>query len=320
MNVAKKSLRACRAGQIRLAVERLEDRVIPGETLNAILFWQLGLFPIRDIIGIPCVADVGETLASDRTDRQANARTLMRADDEGWIVRLPLAALSADGETASESSRPQGTGEDVAGPSNGVTANSAVWSIDVTETASPRVPAQDSPDAARAGAAVSSPAVWGPPAVGGESTASGTMGPEVGPIAAESAIQVAPAAADAGAVPLLHAQPAANPHGGGSPAGYTPAQVRHAYGFDQLANDGAGQTIAIVDAYDAPNIVSDLDTFSQQFSLPTTTSGLFTFSKVFAQGSKPKADGGWAQETSLDVEWAHAIAPRANIMLVEAAS
>src|SRR5439155_25939585 len=99
--------------------------------------------------------------------------------------------------------------------------------------------------------------------------------------------------------------------------GYSPAQIRHAYGIDKLTQDGAGQTIAIVDAYDAPNIQSDLNTFSTQFGLPTSG---FTFTKAYAQGSQPPADGGWAQEISLDVEWAHAIAPQANILLVEAAN
>src|SRR5262249_36440952 len=106
------------------------------------------------------------------------------------------------------------------------------------------------------------------------------------------------------------------------PAGYHPNQIQHAYGFDQLiagGTDGRGQTIYIIDAYDDPYIVSDLNTFSTQFGLPTTTSGQFTFTKQFAQGSAA-GNAGWAQEISLDVEWAHAIAPRANITLVEAAS
>src|SRR5262249_36222025 len=71
------------------------------------------------------------------------------------------------------------------------------------------------------------------------------------------------------AEPMLHRS--ANPfrgHGGGSgggPAGYHPNQIQHAYGFDQLiagGTDGRGQTIYIIDAYDDPYIVSDLNTFS----------------------------------------------------------
>jgi subtilase family serine protease len=74
-------------------------------------------------------------------------------------------------------------------------------------------------------------------------------------------------------------------------------------------------TIAIVDAYDDPNIQSDLNTFSSTFGLPTTT-----IAEAYAQGNKPAANASWAQEISLDVEWAHALAPSANILLVEAAS
>src|SRR5205807_2387787 len=52
---------------------------------------------------------------------------------------------------------------------------------------------------------------------------------------------------------------------------YTPSQIRHAYGFDQLTSTGAGQKIAIVDAYGNGNIQSDLNTFCSQYNLPATT-------------------------------------------------
>jgi hypothetical protein len=106
------------------------------------------------------------------------------------------------------------------------------------------------------------------------------------------------------------------------PTGYTPSQIKHAYGFDQItfnngatAGDGTGTTIAIVDAYDDPNIAHDLRAFDKQFGLPDPT-----FTKVNQDGgsSMPAADGGWATEIALDVEWAHAIAPGAKILLVEA--
>jgi subtilase family serine protease len=114
-----------------------------------------------------------------------------------------------------------------------------------------------------------------------------------------------------------------------SPTGLVPAQVRHAYGFDQVTfrhrrrnvpGDGRGQTIAIVTAYDAPTIESDLNVFSRKFGLPTIDAyGKPTLTKVIHR-SDPPADSGWALEASLDVEWAHAIAPKAHILLVEAAS
>ncbi len=104
------------------------------------------------------------------------------------------------------------------------------------------------------------------------------------------------------------------------PTGIFPATARHAYSFDQITNQGAGQTIGIVDAYDDPNIESDLGVFDSQFGLPACTSSNGCFRKVYAQGSKPNTNSGWALEISLDVEWAHAIAPQAKIVLVEAAS
>ena len=103
-------------------------------------------------------------------------------------------------------------------------------------------------------------------------------------------------------------------------SGKTPAMIRHAYGFDMLTNQGSGQTIAIIDAYDHPNIESDLGVFSSKFGLAPCTSSNGCFQKIYAAGSKPPTDSGWALEISLDVEWAHAIAPKAKIMLVEAKS
>jgi len=120
-----------------------------------------------------------------------------------------------------------------------------------------------------------------------------------------------------------HAQPPLRmrPNGGAGPAyGLRPTMVRHAYGFDLVSNQGAGQIIAIVDAYDDPNIEADLAVFNQQFSLAACTTANGCFRKVYASGSKPAANAGWAMEISLDVEWAHALAPQAKIVLVEAAS
>ena len=89
--------------------------------------------------------------------------------------------------------------------------------------------------------------------------------------------------------------------------------------FNGVAGTGSGETIAIVDAYDDPNIQADLNTFDTQFGLPATT-----VTRVNQTGgtSYPASDssGGWELEESLDVEWAHAMAPGANIMLVEASS
>ncbi len=110
--------------------------------------------------------------------------------------------------------------------------------------------------------------------------------------------------------------------GSGLPAGLSPAQVRHAYGFDQIAfgsvqGDGSGQTIAIVDAFNQPNIASDLRTFDAAYGLANPQ---LTVVNENGGASLPAANQGWGLEISLDVEWAHAIAPGAKILLVEAAS
>jgi subtilase family serine protease len=101
---------------------------------------------------------------------------------------------------------------------------------------------------------------------------------------------------------------------------YTPAQISAAYGVDKLhakGITGKGQTIVIVDAYGSPTAQADLDFFSDTFGLPRTTitvihpTGTPTFNNAM-QGVQV----GWAVETSLDLQWAHAIAPDANLVLV----
>jgi subtilase family serine protease len=110
-----------------------------------------------------------------------------------------------------------------------------------------------------------------------------------------------------------------SPDGIGKPSGIFPAQMKTAYGFKQIPNYGKGQIIGIVDAYDDPNIESDLGVFDQQFGLPACTTANGCFQKVYANGTPPPKNGNWATEISLDVEWSHAIAPQAKILLVEGA-
>jgi subtilase family serine protease len=122
-----------------------------------------------------------------------------------------------------------------------------------------------------------------------------------------------------------------------TPATLTPAQVSHAYGFDAVRfvvgnntyrADGTGQTIAIVDAYRAPNIFSDVDVFDRTYRATNRSeSSLYnqygpanSFLTVATPQGTPSISSGWSQEIALDVEWAHAIAPGAKILLVEAKS
>ena len=119
-----------------------------------------------------------------------------------------------------------------------------------------------------------------------------------------------------------HTRESAAPIYLGTPIGLTPANVHTLYDFPAVTSSsgGKGQTIALIEAYDDPNIEADLAIFDMQFGLPACTHMNGCFKKISATGVVPKVNAGWSLETSLDVEWAHAIAPQANILLVEAAS
>lgn len=118
---------------------------------------------------------------------------------------------------------------------------------------------------------------------------------------------------------LLHNCP------GGTVCALTPAGMNTAYDFSYFPGkfDGTGQTIVIVVAYGSPTIVNDLKTFDSKSiaNLPDPPSF-----NVVNPGGKPTislsdpVEAGWAEETTLDVEWAHAAAPGANIVLVVAAN
>jgi subtilase family serine protease len=113
-----------------------------------------------------------------------------------------------------------------------------------------------------------------------------------------------------------------NPNATSSPTGLSPTQIKSAYSFTTSLSAGFGKTIAIVDAYDDPTAESDLAVFNSQYNLPACTTANGCFSKVNQTGgtSYPRKDSGWALEISLDIQWAHAIAPGARILLVEASS
>jgi subtilase family serine protease len=103
-----------------------------------------------------------------------------------------------------------------------------------------------------------------------------------------------------------------------TPHGLFPVQIKAAYGFNKVPNQGQGQTIGIVDAFDNPNAESDLQIYDAQFHLPmcTTNNGCFTKIKV----GSPTGDTGWGLEIALDIQQAHSLAPAAKILLVEANS
>jgi hypothetical protein len=145
---------------------------------------------------------------------------------------------------------------------------------------------------------------------------------------------------------------AAAPDASPSTSQLVPEQVREAYGLDAynasgavtnnisfggVAGTGAGQTIAIVDAYDDPDAVSDLATFSSTYGLPafggsgpafqqltengnavSRTVGNSNYVPPDPSGELNGSNNDWELEESLDIEWAHAMAPLANIDLFEA--
>jgi len=97
-----------------------------------------------------------------------------------------------------------------------------------------------------------------------------------------------------------------------NPIGILVPQYRAAYGFNQIPNQGAGVTIALVDAYKDPNITSDLTFFANYFHKGPCAFTVVDQATIEGQG--------WDLEESLDVQQACALAPQANIVLVEAAS
>lgn len=111
---------------------------------------------------------------------------------------------------------------------------------------------------------------------------------------------------------VFHPMSIARPAASYGFSGYSVDQIRTAYGLPSTG--GANKTIAIIIAYDTPTIKEDLRQFSLANNLPEPTDQNF---EVHKMSSTISVDSGWSQEACLDVEWAHAIAPEAKILLVE---
>lgn len=112
-----------------------------------------------------------------------------------------------------------------------------------------------------------------------------------------------------------------SPSAGSTPAGLSPAQIHSAYSLPNTALSGT-PTIAIVDAYNDPNIEKDLAVYNSTYGLPPCTTANGCFKKVNQTGgtSYPSTNAGWSLEIALDVEIAHATCQNCNILLVEANS
>jgi subtilase family serine protease len=104
-----------------------------------------------------------------------------------------------------------------------------------------------------------------------------------------------------------------------APCGYSPQEMQTAYDMNPLYGqglDGSGQTIVITDAFGSPTIQQDAALFSDFYGLPPIDLTVYRAPGVWHNGSPRLGAAGWAGETTLDVEWAHAMAPGAKIVLV----
>ena len=125
-----------------------------------------------------------------------------------------------------------------------------------------------------------------------------------------------------GKIPAQVAVSAAGTLGNGG--AYDPSYLQSAYNLSGAASlAGHGQTVAVIDAYDAPNADADLTIYRSHFGLSACTSASGCLRKVNesgAAGPYPALDASWAQEISLDLDMVSAICPNCNILLVEASS
>ncbi|HUA11957.1 MAG TPA: S53 family peptidase [Solirubrobacteraceae bacterium] len=135
------------------------------------------------------------------------------------------------------------------------------------------------------------------------------------------ALRLIPArAGEKGAAPYLSA---AGDRSSGPAGGLTPGDLASAYDFNP-SSGGGGQTVALVDAYNDPDIEADLGTFDSQYALPACTTADGCFEKVGQSGSEtalpPDDTNGWSVEITLDVETVHSVCQACRIILVEANS
>jgi hypothetical protein len=331
--------------KFRLEVMRLEDRYVPGGLFDAALFWAMGPLTYPALLA-------QETSTPDQTDTTVASPALCRViypnveNDASLVNPYPTDGTEAGSSggavlgspAKSQASAVFSTGAGDAGALGGSVLDLGNTFNAVADALSSDAHAADGGSGGMTGSTTTGESsggaalpIPGAPASALQSTpvfnqtitsglpAANTGGSAlmVGP---SPQAQAAPAASDASggtASPELfyHHVQAPNSHGihpltGGGP--YSPPQISTAYGFNLISNQGSGQTIYIVDAYNDPNIASDLKTFDSQWGLPNPTLTVHKMSRFIFNSVS------WGVEESLDVEWAHAMAPKANITLVEA--
>jgi hypothetical protein len=341
---------------MRPDILRLEDRVVPGEMLGTSMFWAMGVFADAAVIAadysqndpsaVSAVRAAQSTEAAKATQPYVDSCTLAvcqvdsgsstTSDDTG--ASAPQASADMPAATSASDEVFAGMGSD---DSSGLFNDLSGGSSSMGDVLHPGAQTQAIPSAAEgiSGATLQSgvPGMTAALQSSAGGSSAGSRGPgaslatlandagaaNAGPTATAAATaQSAGAAATGGgyASPLYKAMAVAapnkaHPNAANGAAPFSPAQIDQAYGINLLSNTGAGQTIYIVDAYNDPDIASNLATFDSEFGLAAPPS--FT---VHEMSSRVANSSSWGVEESLDVEWSHAIAPQANIVLVEATS
>ncbi len=166
--------------------------------------------------------------------------------------------------------------------------------------------------AAAGAGALTAAALIAAPLTGATSAAAGHAAPVVKPIPAVTGHELVKGASSPTTIAQCQATWGINC--------YTPVQYRQAYDLNPLYRAGVtgkGRTIVIVDSFGSPTIQHDLDVYSHQFGLPSTNVQVVKWGNVPPFDPTNPDHTGWAGETTLDVEMAHAVAPGAHIVLVE---
>jgi len=334
MNMTEKRVRPLQA-----EILRLEDRIVPGELLGASLLWAMGSLAGPALLAQDGVTGDLEGSAVVDTEAGLGRAGTWRVDNPATLAICPSEVGSKD-VTSFPMVSQAATGGDLQASAITSSASDQVFAVNDNSMAvlspgfdfgdpfagplpyAPEFGGAGSGTAFQPGTGGSTDAVI--PATSSLSSGGALSAPATGQASssagAGSAALAAAASGGGGvAAPQLVAHPAGapgsvHPNGSNGSAPFSPAQIRQAYGFSQLSNQGTGQTIFIVDAYNDPNIASDLKTFDAQWGLPNPTLTVHKMSNRIRNSSS------WGVEESLDVEWAHAIAPQANITLVEATS
>jgi subtilase family serine protease len=143
---------------------------------------------------------------------------------------------------------------------------------------------------------------------------------------ANNRVCAAPTAGTAACTAIRHdtyvnGKPAPTPAATTSPSGFNPADLQAAYKLPSTAA-GSGRTVAIVDAYDLPTALNDVNVYRSQFGLPGFNTTGPTFTKINQTGGStpPAVNASWGQEIALDIDMVSAICPNCNLLLVEANS